>query len=222
MNELLFLHEEVEQNGSQRGEPVWLSGDGFDTLSWIGGKLFMKLAIFLAVALPMAAAEYTIDSTHSGASFSVRHMMVNTVRGQFSKVTGKISYDAANLAASKVEATIDVSTIDTREAKRDSHLRSPDFFDVARFPVMTFASTKVWREGETVKVLGDLTMHGMTKPITFELSELKTAGARISATATGKLSRREFDLTWNKMIETGGVVVGDEIGLTIEFEAARK
>jgi len=183
----------------------------------------MKLAVFLAVALPMAAAEYTIDSTHSGASFSVRHMMVNTVRGQFSKVTGKVTYDATNLAVSKVEATIDVNSIDTREAKPDTHLRSADFFDVARFPVMTFASTKIWQEGETVKVLGNLTMHGVTKPITLELSKLQTAGGtRISATATGKLSRREYDLTWNKLIETGGVVVGDEIGVTIEFEAAGK
>lgn len=183
----------------------------------------MKLFLLLAMALPMAAAEYTIDSAHSGASFTVRHMMVNTVRGQLSKVTGKVIYDAANLAASKVEATIDVSTIDTREPKRDTHLRSADFFEVAKFPVMTFASTKVWKEGETVKVLGDLTMHGVTRPITLDLEKVQTSGGnRISATATGKLSRREFGLLWNKMIETGGVVVGDEIGVTIEFEAARK
>ncbi len=149
--------------------------------------------------------------------------MVNTVRGQLSKVTGKVIYDTANLAASKVEATIDVGTIDTREPKRDAHLRSADFFDVAKFPVMTFASTKVWKEGEIVKVLGNLTMHGVTRPITLDLEKLQTSGEnRISATAMGKLSRREFGLLWNKMIETGGVVVGDEIGVTIGFEAARK
>ena len=183
----------------------------------------VKLSLVLAMALPMAAADYTIDAAHSAASFSVRHMMVNTVRGQFAKVTGKIIYDAANLAATKVEATIDVSTIDTREPKRDAHLRSPDFFDVAKFPVITFASTKVWKDGETVKVLGDLTLHGVTRPITLDVTRLQTADEkRIGATATGKLSRREFGLLWNKMIETGGVVVGDEIGVTIEFEAARK
>lgn len=183
----------------------------------------MKFILFLAVALPIAAAEYTIDSAHSAASFSVRHMMVNTVHGQFSKVTGKLAYDDANLAVSKVEATIEVNTIDTREPKRDAHLRSPDFFEVAKFPVMTFASTTVWKEGEIVKVRGNLTLHGVTKLITLDLTKLQaTGGTMINATATGTLSRREYGLTWNKMIETGGVVVGDEVGLTITMQAARK
>ena len=186
----------------------------------------VKLSLVLTMALPMAAAEYaavyTIDAAHSAASFSVRHMMVNTIRGQFAKVTGKVVYDAANLTVSKVEATIDVSTIDTREPKRDAHLRSPDFFDVAKFPVMTFASTKLWRDGETVKLLGDLTLHWVTRTITLDVTMLQTAEEkRIGATATGKLSRREFGLLWNKVIETGGVVVGDEIGVTIKLEAAR-
>ncbi len=169
----------------------------------------------------MAAAEYTIDAAHSNASFSVRHMMVRDVRGQFSKVTGRIVYDAGNVAASKVEATIEVTTIDTQDPKRDAHLKSPDFFDVVKYPKMTFTSTKVWKEGETVRVVGDLTMHGVSKSITLELAGLPVEGKVMSATARGKLSRREFGLTWNKMIETGGVVVGDEVGLTIEIQAAQ-
>lgn len=176
-------------------------------------------AVLLAGVAMAPAAEYTIDSAHSSAGFAVRHMMVTNVRGQFSKVAGKISYDPANLAASKVEATIDATTVDTREPKRDTHLKSPDFFDVALFPTITFRSTKWWKEGEKVKVAGDLTMHGVTKSVVLDLDGPHLQGKVIGASATTKLSRKEFGLTWNRVLEAGGVSVGDEVTVTLEIEA---
>jgi polyisoprenoid-binding protein YceI len=187
------------------------------------------MRILTAILLSSAAfaAEYTIDPSHSGASFGVRHMMVSTVRGHFSKVTGKVAYDPKNLAASKVEASVDVSTIDTREPKRDAHLKSPDFFDVAKYPAMTFRSTKWYKEGAKLKIAGDLTLHGVTKPVVLEVEgpspETKGMGGgmMIGATASAKISRKEFGLTWNKLLESGGAVVGDEVTITLDIEATR-
>jgi polyisoprenoid-binding protein YceI len=182
----------------------------------------------ILMALPLAAAEYTIDSAHSAASFSVRHMMVSNVRGHFSKVTGKVVYDPANVAATKVNAVIDVTTIDTREPKRDGHLKSPDFFDAAKFPTMTFESTKVWKAGNGLKVEGNLTLRGTTKPVVLDVegpsAEVPTQGGgkMFGATATTKINRKDFGLTWSRALETGGVAVGDEVAITIDLEAARK
>jgi len=188
----------------------------------------MRFVLALALGLPLLAAEYTIDSKHSSASFSVRHMMVSNVRGQFSKVTGTIVYDPAKVEASKVEATIDVSTIDTREPKRDADLKSDEFFDVAKHPLMTFRSTKVWKEGAGLKMAGELTLHGVTQPVLMEVegpsAEVKhSSGAMmIGVSGTTKISRKAFGLTWNRVLETGAVVVGDEVTVTIDLEALRK
>ena len=187
----------------------------------------MRILSSLLLAAAAYSADYTIDSAHSAASFGVRHMMVSTVPGTFSKVAGKISYDPKNLAASKVEATVDVSTINTREPKRDAHLKSPDFFDVAKFPTITFRSTKWYKEGAKLKIAGDLTIHGVTKPVVLDVegptAEVKGAsgGLMIGASATTKISRKEFGLTWNKLMETGGAVVGDEVTIRLDIEAAK-
>jgi len=186
-----------------------------------------KLSIILLSAVAMAA-DYTIDPAHSAASFGVTHMMVSTVRGQFSNVTGTVRYDPKDLAASRVEATIDAGTINTQQAKRDAHLRSADFFDTEKFPRITFRSTKWWRENGNLKIAGDLTMHGTTKAVVLDVTGpgAETKGADgtmlIGATATTTISRRAFGLTWNKLMETGGAVVGDEISITLDIEAKRK
>jgi len=184
------------------------------------------LVLFTAATV-FGQVTYTIDSAHSSAGFSVRHMMVSNVRGQFSKVAGTIVYDEKNLDASKVDATIDVTTINTREEKRDAHLKSPDFFDVEKFNTMTFKSTSFYRENGKVMVKGDLTIHGVTKPVVLTVDgpspEVKGMGGyRVGASATTTINRKDFGLTWNRALEAGGVVVGDEVQVTVDIEAARK
>jgi polyisoprenoid-binding protein YceI len=194
-------------------------------------KLFLKSAVAaLVLAAPSIAlaAEYEIDSAHSGAQFSVKHMMVSNVRGAFSKVTGKANIDEKDLTKSTVEASIDASTINTNEPKRDEHLRSPDFFDVAKYPTITFKSTKVEQAGQNLKVTGDLTLHGVTKPVVLDVegftSEAKDpwGNTKRGGTATTKINRKDFGLGWNKVLETGGVAVGEEIAITLDLELNKK
>lgn len=189
----------------------------------------LKQLIFLsATALALTAQTYQIDSSHSGANFSVKHMMVTNVSGRFSNVKGAVTFDEKNLSKSSIEATVDIETINTNEPKRDAHLKSPDFFDVAKFPQMTFKSTKVYKVGGVTKADGDLTLHGVTKPVTLTLTELSgevkhPMGTIVrGAVATTRISRKDYGLTWNKTIEAGGVVVGDEIAITLEIELSRK
>ena len=189
------------------------------------------LGAALALVLPASAfaADYEIDPVHSSASFSVKHMMVSTVRGQFNKLSGTFLYDEKNPAKSKLEATIDASSIDTNEPKRDEHLKSPDFFDVAKYPTITFKSTKVEKGAKGhLKVTGDLTMHGVTRPVTLDV-EGPTAPAKdpwgnvkVGATATTTVNRKDFGLNWNKALETGGVMVSDEVKITIDAELGQK
>jgi polyisoprenoid-binding protein YceI len=186
---------------------------------------FSILAGLLAASSAFSAvAVYQIDPSHSGAHFSIRHLMVTNVKGQFSNVKGTVHYDPQNPGASKVEATIDVSTVDTRQPKRDAHLKNADFFDVEKFPTMTFVSRRVSAAGPgKLKVVGDLTMHGVTKEVTLDVEgptpEIKDpwGKSRIGASASTKINRRDFGLTWNKALETGGVVVGDEVTINIEL-----
>jgi polyisoprenoid-binding protein YceI len=188
-------------------------------------KLLPGLVLALAPAL--FGAEYTIDSAHSKAGFSVQHMMVSTVRGQFGNIHGTISYDQANPTAIKVEATIDTTTVNTSEPKRDAHLKSPDFFDVEKFPTMVFKSKSAKKTADGLAVTGDLTIHGVTKEVVLNVdgptAEVKNmmGGFTRGASATTKISRKDFGLTWNKALEAGGVLVGDEVKITIDVEAAR-
>jgi polyisoprenoid-binding protein YceI len=189
------------------------------------------LAAALALSFPAAAsaATYEINPAHSGASFAVKHMMVSTVRGEFGKLTGFATIDDADPKKSQIEATIDASTINTRVDKRDAHLRGPDFFDVGKYPAITFKSTNVKRAAAgKYKVTGDLTMHGVTRSVVLDVDspakELKDPMGQVArgATATTKLNRKDFGLNWNKALEAGGVLVGDQVDVTIDLELNRK
>ncbi len=182
---------------------------------------YVALVVLLAPAL--TAAEWRIDPNHSAAQFAVKHMTVSTVRGHFGKMTGTVDYDPANPTAAKVQAEVDVSSVDTRNAKRDDHIRSPDFFDAAKYPTMTFKSTRVEQSGDRLKLIGNLTIRGVTREVTFDLDgpvpPVDTGrGPRTGATATTTINRKDFGMTWNRMIEAGGVTVGDEVILTIDVE----
>jgi polyisoprenoid-binding protein YceI len=169
----------------------------------------------------MSVSNWNIDPTHSHAEFKVRHLMISNVRGGFPKVSGVLTLDDTNPANSAVTATIDVTSIDTRDAQRDAHLKSADFFDAEKYPAMTFKSTKVTGTG---KVEGLLTIRDVTKPVVFDVdgptSETKDpwGNQRVGVEATTKISRSEFGLTWSAPLETGGVMVGDEVTITLEIE----
>jgi len=173
-------------------------------------------------------ATYTIDPAHSGAHFTVRHLMITNVRGSFKKVTGTVVYDPENPADSTVQAEIDASSISTNEDQRDAHLRSADFLDVEKFPTITFRSTKIDPAGEGEwKVTGDLTIHGVTRPVVLKVegpgAEAKDpwGNFRAGASATTKIKRSDFGLTWNAALETGGFVVGDELKIELELSLVK-
>jgi polyisoprenoid-binding protein YceI len=181
-----------------------------------------------ALALPALAADYDIDSAHSAAQFSVRHLMVSNVRGSFKKVTGKVVFDEANPSATVVQASIDVSTVDTGEAGRDTHLTSPDFFDLAKFPTMTFVSKSASKTSQGIDLTGDLTLHGVTKSVVLHVSDITKeikdprGMLRIGATAMTVINRQDFGMVWNHNLDGGGVVVGNDVTITIDIEVARK
>jgi polyisoprenoid-binding protein YceI len=187
-----------------------------------------SLAIWGALVLPRfaqaEATEWVLDGSHSRVGFSVSHMVVSSVTGRFKQYTGTVALDEANPTKSQVDITIKAESIDTDDAKRDEHLRSPDFFDVKKFPTITFKSTKITKAGASkYKLTGDLTIHGVTKAETLDavLSESiqNPWGKRVrSVKLTGKIKRSDFGLKWNKSLDKGGVVVGDEVNLDIVVE----
>ena len=195
-------------------------------------KTSLTLSLTLAGVLAGSAAfasEWEIDTPHTTAEFSVKHMMVTTVRGTFNKVNGTVNLDDKDPTRSKVELTIDAATIDTHEPKRDAHLKSPDFFDVAKYPTITFKSTKIDKAGKgKFKVTGDLTMHGVTKPVTLAVEGPTAAQKNLmgktvrGVVATGKLNRKDWGLNWNKALEAGGVLVGEEVQLQVDAELVQK
>jgi polyisoprenoid-binding protein YceI len=179
----------------------------------------------LLFAAPAFAVELQVDPAHSTATFAIKHMMVSTVHGNFGKVTGTVNHDPKDATKSSANIQIDPASLDTRVEKRDAHLKSADFFDVQKCPDMSFKSAKVEKAAEKkYKVTGDLTMHCTTKPVTLDVEGLNgpvkgPQGANLyAATATGKLSRKDFGLTWNRALEAGGVAVGDEVQLTVDLE----
>ena len=184
--------------------------------------------LLTALALPALAADYDIDSAHSAAQFSVRHLMVSNVRGSFKKLTGKVVFDESNPSATVVQASIDVSTVDTGEPARDTHLKSPDFFDLAKFPTMTFVSRSAIRTSQGVDLSGDLTLHGVTKAVVLHVSDITKeikdprGMLRIGATAMTVINRQDFGMVWNHNLDGGGVVVGNDVTITIDIEVARK
>ncbi len=171
---------------------------------------------------------WNIDPVHTMAEFKVRHMMITNVKGHFTGVTGVLTLDEQDITKSHVEASIDAASINTREADRDTHLKSADFLDVEKFPKLTFASTRVTRTGEgELQVEGDLTIHGVTRKVVFTVEGPTPPGkdpwgnTRIGLTATTKINRKDFGLTWNTALETGGILVGDEVTITFDVEAIK-
>lgn len=176
----------------------------------------------------MGAYTYTIDPAHSGVKFWVRHLGISKVHGTFSGISGTVSLDPSAPEGATAEVSVDVNTISTGQPDRDAHLKSPDFFDAGTHPTMTFSTTSITKEGEgEYSVTGNLTLHGVTKPVTFkaELSpEMKNpmgAGYKIGANLTGKIVRDDFGLTWNMALEAGGWAVGKEVHLDLDVELDR-
>lgn len=191
-------------------------------------RLALAAFALTAVAAPAAAQTWKIDTAHSSATFTVRHMMVSNVPGRFGKVEGTIVYDGSNIAGIKADATIDATTITTDNEKRDTHLKSPDFFDVASHPTITFKSKRAEAVGKgKFKLIGDLTMRGKTKevvldvdgptdPVTVQNSQ------RIGATATTTVNRQDFGVSWSRTMDGGGYVVGDQVKINIELELIKQ
>lgn len=181
--------------------------------------------VFLAAASSVQAQTWTIDASHSAAQFAVRHMMVTTVRGDMGKISGAVTFDPAKPAAGSIEATVDVTAINTREAGRDKHLKSADFFDVEKFPTITFKSKKIDpAAGGGFKVTGDLTMKGVTKEVVLDVEPLRPVikdqrgASRTGTTATTKLNRQDYGVNWSRALDGGGVVVSDDVSVTIDIQ----
>jgi len=178
-----------------------------------------------------SATTWIIDPAHTNIEFSAKHLMITTVKGRFGKVSGKIVIDPSNPAASEATVEIDATTIDTRTADRDTHLKSADFLDVEKFPTLTFRSKAIkgscTNPGDRFELVGDLTIRGVTKEVVLNATYEGQAadpwgGTRVSFSADTKIDRRDFGLTWNVALETGGILVGNEIKISIEVQATRE
>ena len=174
---------------------------------------------------PASITTWKLDPAHSQAEFKVKHMMISNVKGSFSGLSGTLSEHATDSSLSSVEASIDVSTINTGDSQRDGHLKSADFFEAEKHPTMMFKSTKVERKADDeYRVTGDLTMHGVTKPVTFAVEGPSAPGkdpwgnTRIGLSATTKINRKDFGLNWNAALETGGILVGEDVQISLELQ----
>jgi polyisoprenoid-binding protein YceI len=176
-------------------------------------------------AVPQTSTTWNIDPAHSVAEFKVKHMMISNVKGQFSKLSGALFHDESNPGNSRVEVSIEATSIHTGDEQRDAHLKSADFFDVEKFPALTFKSkgVRVVRDGE-LSVEGDLTIHGVTRKVNFAVegptppSKDPWGNTRIAVSAATKINRKDFGLTWNAALETGGILVGEEITITLDVQ----
>ncbi len=189
----------------------------------------MKLilaAIFLSSSTTFAAA-YKLDASHSIVGFGVKHLMFSTTKGRFNKFEGAFDFDEKKSEVTKIDVKVDVASIDTNDVKRNDHLKSPDFFDVAKNADIKFTADKVKVEkNKAVKVAGQLTMKGITKPVTLDLTYSGTAtdpwgNERVGFNLSGKINRKDWGINWNKNLDGGGVVVGEEVSLEIEGEAVK-
>lgn len=185
------------------------------------------LAAGLMLLLPKLAlaSTWNIDPDHSSIGFSIRHLTISNVKGNFDKFSGTVNLDDKNITASKVTATIDASSIDTRVQKRDDHLRSTDFFDVAKYPEITFVSKRWSRTANgTLKVSGDLTMHGITRAVVLDVAPFSPetrdpwGNTRRGTTAKATINRKDFGIDWNKNLDTGGLMIGDQVEISLEIE----
>ena len=188
-------------------------------------------AMLFCLAAPGLAlsAPWEFDPVHTGVHFKVRHLMVSSVRGDFEKLSGKITYDESDVTKSTADITIDAASINTRDAKRDADLRNPDFLDVVKYPTITFKSKKVEKAGNgSLRMTGDLTIKGVTKEVVLLVegpskpAKDPWGNQRVGGSATTRINRKDFGLTWNMSLETGGVLVGDDVDITIDLEIFRK
>lgn len=171
---------------------------------------------------------WNIDPTHSSVSFSIKHMMIAKVHGAFEKLSGALTLDSADITKSSIQTSIEAASINTREAQRDTHLKSADFFDVEKYPTLNFLSKKIERDGDDLKVTGDLTIHGVTKEValavegpTAEITD-PYGNIKIGISATTKIKRKDFGLGWNAALEAGGVLVGDDVAITLDVQFAKQ
>jgi polyisoprenoid-binding protein YceI len=193
-------------------------------------RLFaLVLSVALLVPLNVMAATYTLDPAHTTIGFKVKHLMITNVKGSFEKFKGTVIIDEKDITKSKAHVTVEVASINTNIAKRDEHLRSGDFFDVATYPLMTFSSTKVERAGaDKLKVTGNLTIKGVTKQVVLAVEgpsgEIKSPQgvAKRGASATAAINRQDFGVSWNRTLDAGGVLVGDEVQIFIDAELDRQ
>lgn len=192
----------------------------------IATRIALSAALVGALSLPALAGTttYQIDPRHSSAEFAVTHMMISKVRGEFHGVNGTIVYDDQDVSKSSVNVVIDATTVDTQEPDRDKDLKSPNFFDVAKYPTITFKSTKVEKSGDGLKITGDLTIHGVTKSVVLSATVPQPARKdpwglqRTAASATTKINRQDYGVTWNKTLDGGGVLVSDDVNITLDVE----
>jgi polyisoprenoid-binding protein YceI len=185
----------------------------------------LTLAAILAVSSPATTSTWQIDPAHTAAAFSVKHLMISTVRGQFKGVTGTVNWDDQDINKSIVDVTIDANTVDTGEPKRDADLKSANFFDVANYPAITFKSTKIEKiSAGKMKVTGNLTIHGITKQVVLDVEGPSGAikdpwgKTRVALNATTTVNRLDYGVKWNAKLDSGGVVVGDDVNITIDLE----
>lgn len=179
----------------------------------------------MTTAVMPQVTTWSVDPAHSVAEFKVRHMMISNVKGHFSGITGSLTLNEADVTKSSVEASIDAASLSTRDAQRDAHLKSADFFEVEKFPVLSFKSRRVAGsdDGE-LKVTGDLTIHGVTRSVVFAVESLSEpakdpwGNIRVGLSATTKINRKDFGLTWNAALETGGVLVGDDVTINLDVQ----
>ncbi len=187
------------------------------------------LATVLSLPVGAATSDWKIDPQHSSAQFAVKHLMISTVRGEFHGVTGTVNWDDKDITKSTVDVTIDAASVETREPQRNAHLKSPDFFDVAKYPAITFKSKKVEQAAPgKIKVTGDLTIHGVTKEVVLDVdgptAPIKDpwGNSRAAINATTKVNRQDFGVKWNANLDGGGVVVGDDVSITIDAEMIKQ
>lgn len=189
---------------------------------------FLLLVLGVMVSMNVYAADtYVVDNTHSQIGFAVKHMMVGTTRGTFNDYTASVTYDPADLASFKAEATIQVKSIDTNNDKRDEHLRGADFFDAAQFSTISFVSKSISGEDGMYNLIGDLTIHGVTKEVDIPVDisgpvQSPMGGMVIGLSGELEINRQDFDVKWNKNLDAGGLMVSDDVLITIELEAIKK
>ncbi len=190
---------------------------------------FSSLAAILSLPAAAASSTWQIDPAHTAAQFAVKHMMISTVRGEFKGVTGAVVWDDADITKSSVNVSIDAATVNTGEPKRDADLRSDHFFEVAKYPTITFRSTRVEPAGAgKLNVTGDLTIHGVSKQVVLDVAGPSAVvkdpmgNSRVAISATTKINRQDFGVKWNATMDGGGAVVGDDVNITIDLEMIKQ